>query len=95
MEDGLRADLLLHRLCLTKSRSQAKAACEAGAVLVDGSPARASQVIRVGETVTLRFPRRTLELVLEEVPGKSTSRKAAREMYRVVRDDEATEEIIG
>ena len=29
--EPLRVDVLLHRLCLTKSRSEAKAACESGA----------------------------------------------------------------
>ena len=38
--EPLRADVLLHRLCLTKSRSEAKAACEAGAVAVDGKRPR-------------------------------------------------------
>ena len=89
MSDGevLRVDVLLHRLCLTKSRSEAKAACEAGAVWVDGKRARASDTVPPGRTVEVRYPRRTLALELLETPGKSTSKRQARELYRVLRDE--------
>jgi ribosomal 50S subunit-recycling heat shock protein len=91
VEESLRVDVLLHRLCLTRSRSEAKHACDAGAVLVAGRPARASESVASGQTVTLRFPRRLLEIELTQVPPKSTSRKNAREMYRVVRDEPVSE----
>ena len=84
--DSLRVDVLLHRLCITRSRSEAKAACDSGAVLVDGAVARASREVSPGAVITIRFPRRTLEIALDSLPPKSTSRKAAREMYRVVGD---------
>lgn len=80
-------DVLLNRLCLTRSRNEAKVACDAGAVLVEGRPAKASLEVAAGQRVTVRFPRRTLEFVVERVPPKSTSKKAAREMYRVLRDE--------
>lgn len=87
MADPLRVDVVLHRLCLTRSRSEAKAACDAGAVRVGGKPARASQAVAVGDAVSIRFPHRTVEVVLEGLPDKSTSKKAARELYRVVREE--------
>jgi len=82
-----RIDVVLNRLCLTRSRSEAKNACEAGAVLVDGRPARASQPIGPGDRVTLRFTNRLLEVRIRELPGKSISKKAARELYEVLRDE--------
>jgi ribosomal 50S subunit-recycling heat shock protein len=88
--DTLRLDVLLHRLCVTRSRSEAKNACDSGAVLVGGRPAKASEAVGVGATVTIRFPRRLLELELAELPPKSTSKKSAKEMYRVVRDEAIT-----
>lgn len=84
--DG-RLDVVLNRLCLTRSRSEAKAACEAGAVLVDGHSARASQAVKPGQTVTLRFATRTLEVRIDVLPPKSISKKAARELYQVLRDE--------
>lgn len=86
MDEPLRVDVLLDRLCLTRSRSEAKAACDAGAVEVDGRPARASQTVATGQHVRVRFPRRLLEIAVDRLPPKSTSKKTAREMYRVVAD---------
>lgn len=85
--DALRVDVLLHRLCLTRSRSEAKAACEAGAVTIDGRPARPSDAVAPGRRVGIRYPGRDLEVELLEAPGKSVSKKAARDLYRVLRDE--------
>jgi ribosomal 50S subunit-recycling heat shock protein len=90
VSEPLRLDVVLDRLCLTRSRSEAKAACDAGAVLVQGRPAKASQTVTPGTQVTLRFASRILEVEIEELPPKSTSRKAAREMYRVLREEKTS-----
>lgn len=86
-DEALRVDVLLHRLCLTKSRSEAKAACDSGAVSVDGKKAKASDVVPVGRRVEIRYPSRTLEMELLETPGKSTSKQKAKELYRVIREE--------
>jgi ribosomal 50S subunit-recycling heat shock protein len=91
MSEGLRIDVLLHRLCLTRSRSEAKSACDAGAVSLNGRSARASDSVAPGARIAIRYPVRTLEIELAELPGKNTSRKAARELYRVVRDERTPE----
>jgi ribosomal 50S subunit-recycling heat shock protein len=88
--ETLRLDVLLHRLCVTRSRSEAKNACDSGAVLVQGRPAKASEAVAVGSTITVRFPRRLLVLELDQLPPKSTSKQSAREMYRVLRDEPIT-----
>lgn len=85
-------DVLLHRLCLTKSRSEAKAACEAGAVTVDGKRARPSDSVQAGKRIAVKYPSRLLELELLELPGKSVSKKAARDLYRVLRDEKVRQE---
>ena len=87
MADPLRMDVLLHRLCLTRSRSEAKTACDAGAVTLNARPARASESVLPGARISILYPWRLLEVELLELPGKSTSKKAAREMYRVLRDE--------
>ncbi len=87
----MRIDVALHRLCLTRSRSEAKDACEAGAIELDGSRAKPSQEVREGSSVTLRFSNRLLEIRVLSLPPKSTSKKAAREMYEVVRDERLSE----
>ena len=90
--EPLRVDVLLHRLCLTKSRSEAKAACETGAVTLDGRRARASDAVAAGRHVAVRYPSRLLEVELLELPGKNVSKKAARDLYRVLRDEKTADE---
>lgn len=87
MSEKLRVDILLDRLCITRSRSEAKSACDAGAVLLQGSTVKASQPVGVGEVLEIRFPHRVLEFEVEALPAKSTSKKAARELYRIIRDE--------
>lgn len=91
MADGLRIDVLLHRLCLTRSRNEAKTACEAGAVTLNGRSARPSDNVAPGAGIAIRYPARTLELELLELPGKSVSKKQAKELYRVLRDERGRE----
>lgn len=86
-EAPLRVDVALDRLCLTRSRSEAKVACDAGAILVEGKPVKASHLVSAGDVVTIRFPHRTLELRIERLPPKSISKKAARDLYSVVREE--------
>ena len=88
----LRVDVLLHRLCLTKSRSEAKAACEAGAVTVDGKRARPSDGVAAGKRIAVKYPSRLLEVELLELPGKSVSKQAARDLYRVLKDEKLRDE---
>ncbi len=90
--EPLRVDVLLHRLCLTKSRSEARAACEAGAVTLDGRRARPSDTVQAGRRVAVKYPSRLLELELLELPGKSVSKKSARDLYRVLKDEPIREE---
>ncbi|HYH83061.1 MAG TPA: S4 domain-containing protein [Longimicrobium sp.] len=92
-DEALRVDVLLHRLCLTRSRSEAKAACDSGAVFVDGKKAKASDVVPVGRRVEIRYPSRTLEMELLETPGKSTSKQKAKELYRVIREERVREDL--
>ncbi|HEV2130220.1 MAG TPA: S4 domain-containing protein [Longimicrobiaceae bacterium] len=92
MSEPLRLDVLLHRLCITRSRSESKTACEAGAVTVGGASAKASQLIAPGQRIAIRFPWRDLEIELLQLPGKSVSKRAARELYRVLRDERTERE---
>lgn len=83
----MRLDVALNRLCLTRSRSEAKNACDAGAVLISGREAKASQEVSPGDSIVLRFTNRLLEVKLLDLPQKSISKKNAREMYEIVRDE--------
>lgn len=83
----MRLDVALNRLCLTRSRNEAKVACDAGAILVDGHSVKPSQMVAPGATITLRFANRVLTVRLLDLPPKSVSKKAARELYEILRDE--------
>jgi ribosome-associated heat shock protein Hsp15 len=82
----MRLDVALFALRLFKSRSQAQDAIARGEVLLNATPAKASHELRAGDRVTLVTPgvRRTVEVL--ELPRRSLSREAARQMVREVPD---------
>ena len=85
----MRVDLALKRLLLVKSRTEAKEACDVGAVLVNGARAKASAEVRPGDRIRIDYAERTLEVELLHDIGKSVSRAQAKELYRVLRDERA------
>jgi ribosome-associated heat shock protein Hsp15 len=80
----MRVDLLLKYLCLAKSRSAAKAACDEDGVSINGSPARAASIVRVGDAVSLRTDTRELTIEILELPTRQASKAEAPRCYRVV-----------
>lgn len=78
----MRFDVLLHNLRLYKSRSQAAAAIQSGAALLDGVEVKPSRETRAGQRISLvaRAERRTLEIL--ELPQGSVSKEKARSLVR-------------
>ncbi|HEU4563426.1 MAG TPA: S4 domain-containing protein [Gemmatimonadaceae bacterium] len=87
----MRIDLALKRLLLVKSRSEAKEACDVGAVHLNGKPVKASAEVRVGDRIRIDYATRTLEVLLLEEIGKNVSRADAKTLYRVERDERVRE----
>jgi ribosomal 50S subunit-recycling heat shock protein len=83
----MRIDLVLSRLCLAKTRSQAGRACEDGAVRLNGRPTKPSAAVRPGDRVVLLEPSGRFEREFEILalpPEGSLPRAAARDLYRLV-----------
>lgn len=89
----MRIDLLLSRLCLFKTRSQAGKACDAGRVRLNGTAARSSREVRTGDRIVFRdqFDRHEQEVEILGIPEGSVSREAARGLYRTVSKREITD----
>ena len=83
----MRVDIALKRLLLVKSRTEAKEACDVGAVHVNGKAAKSSQEVRVGDRIRVDYAQRTLEVELVSDIGKNVSRADAKTLYRVLRDE--------
>ena len=70
----MRLDKYLKVSRIIKRRTVANEACDAGRVLVNGKPARASYDVKVGDRISLRFGQRTLTvevLAVEETVRQS------------------------
>ena len=90
----MRIDLVLSRLCLVKTRSQAGRACEEGAVRLNDRPVKPSATVRPGDRVVLLDPAGRFEREFEILalpPEHSLSRAAARDLYRL-REQRAVED---
>lgn len=78
-----RMDVLLHWLCVAKSRSQAAGWCKDGKVTLDGAPVKASYEARAGQVVEVRSFDRSVRFQLVEVPARPVP-KNRREPYMKV-----------
>lgn len=82
----MRLDVYLNAVCVLKSRSMAKEACDRGKVTVNGAPARGSRPVRAGDRIRLDLGLRVLELEVIAVPSGQVSRKQAAAYYKILED---------
>ena len=78
--------MFLNTVCLLKSRTLAKEACERGKITVNGYPAKASRAVPPGDRIRLDLGARVRGRVTEVPPGQ-VSRKAARDYFEVLSDE--------
>lgn len=75
----MRIDMLLNKLCLTKTRSIAKQACDKNLVWINGKPAKASHEIKAGDHIRLhlygfKHELEILQIPLGNVPKQDTTK---------------------
>ena len=84
----MRLDIFLSLSRIIKRRTQAKKACEFGAVLIDGVPAKASHFVKIGQKIQIEFQNRILEVEILSVPAEKNLRKEeAGGLYKVIREE--------
>lgn len=89
----MRLDLFLRASRLVLRRTVAQELCEAGAVLVNGQPARPSRAVRVGDDVTVRRRGRATTVRVLSIPdSKQVARAAAPALYEVISEVKETDE---
>jgi ribosomal 50S subunit-recycling heat shock protein len=79
--------VVLKRLLLVRSRTEAKEACDVGAVHVNGARARASTAVHPGDRIRVDYAHRTVEIELLAPLEGNVSRARARELYRVIHEE--------
>ena len=79
----MRLDKFLKVSRLIKRRTVANEACDAGRVSVNGKIAKASQDVKVGDTIEIRFGEKEVKVEVAAILD-TTKKENAADMYRYV-----------
>ena len=80
----MRIDQLLNKLCLTKTRSIAKNACDKNLVEINGKPAKASAEVKAGDQVRFRLYGFEYRITITQIPTGNVSKVSAPKFYEIV-----------
>ncbi len=89
---GIRLDVFLKNAGILKRRSLAQRFCEAGAVSVNGHPAKSGKVIHAGDRIQIESWNRRLLVVVRSIQKRKT--RQAETPYEVLQDDRKSPEEI-
>ena len=94
MNDSVRLDVWLDVACLFKTRSEAKRACEAGRVDVNGQTAKPNRIVREGDRVRITRPfSRHQDILVRIVLDDHVKKSEARALYDDVTPKPSAEEV--
>lgn len=79
----MRLDKYLKVSRLIKRRTVANEACDAGRVMVNGKPAKASVSVKAGDVLEIQFGTRTVKAEILNVQ-ETVKKEEAQEMYRLL-----------
>ena len=77
----MRLDKFLKVSRLIKRRTVANEACDAGRVLVNGKPAKASVKVKVGDVIEIQFGTKTVTVEVLDIQ-ETTKKEAAKDLFR-------------
>ena len=77
----MRLDKYLKVSRLIKRRTVANEACDAGRVLINDKPAKASSNVKVGDTITISFGNKDVKVEVLDVP-ETVKKEEAKELFR-------------
>ena len=83
----LRIDVFLKLSRLAPRRSIAQKLCEAGAISLNGVPAKSAREVHQGDLITVRTRDRITTVRVTEVPLKPPPKAMASTLYTVVREE--------
>lgn len=79
----MRLDKYLKVSRLIKRRTVANEACDAGRVLVNGKPAKASANVKVGDVIEIMFGMKTVKVEVLAI-ADTTKKEQAAELFRYI-----------
>ena len=77
----MRLDKFLKVSRLIKRRTVANEACDAGRVLVNGKPAKASVKVKVGDVIEIQFGTKTAKVEVLDIQD-TTKKEEAKDLFR-------------
>ena len=77
----MRLDKYLKVSRLIKSRTVANEACDAGRVLINDKPAKASTNVKVGDTLTIQFGNKDVKVEILDVQ-ETVKKDEAKELFK-------------
>ena len=77
----MRLDKFLKVSRLIKRRTVANEACDAGRVLVNGSVAKASVMVKVGDIIEIQFGTRTVKVEVLDIQ-ETTKKEEAKDLFK-------------
>ncbi len=81
--ENMRLDKFLKVSRLIKRRTVANEACDAGRVLLNGKPAKASTAVKTGDVLEIQFGTRTVKAEILDVQD-TVKKEEAKELYRYI-----------
>ena len=94
MNDAVRLDVWLDVACLFKTRSEAKRACEAGKVDVNGQTAKPNRIVREGDRFRIGRPfGRHQDIIVRIVIDEHVKKSEAKALYDDVTPKPTAEEV--
>jgi ribosome-associated heat shock protein Hsp15 len=88
----MRVDQLLNKLCLVKTRSIAKKACDKNLVLINNKPAKASAKVEAGDVIEYSLYGYKNMLKINEVPKGNVSKSNAPQYYAFLKREKLNTE---
>ena len=80
-DDDMRLDKFLKVSRLIKRRTVANEACDAGRVMVNGKPAKASVNVKVGDIIEILFGTKTVKVEVLDLQD-TTKKEEAKDLFR-------------
>ena len=82
----MRLDKFLKVSRLIKRRSVANEACDAGRVLVNGTVAKASVKVKVGDVIEIQFGTKSVKVKVQDIQD-TTKKDDAKDLYVIIGDN--------
>ncbi len=82
-EKGMRLDKFLKVSRLIKRRTVANEACDAGRVMVNGKPAKASVQVKVGDIIEILFGQKTVKVRVLDLQD-TTKKEQAKDLFEYI-----------